>query len=46
MVEMPGGGLTALIKTIQSKPAEVKKVIHALQLAKDEIRSPNRKPSI
>ena len=38
MVEMPGGGLTALIKTIQSKPVEAKKVIHALQLAKDEIR--------
>ena len=38
MVEMPGGGLTALIKTIQSKSAEVKKVIHSLQLAKDEIR--------
>lgn len=38
MVEMPGGGLTAMIKTIQSKPAEAKKVIHSLQLAKDEIR--------
>jgi ABC-type nitrate/sulfonate/bicarbonate transport system substrate-binding protein len=38
MVEMPGGGLTTLIKTIQSKPAEVKRVIHSLQLAKDEIR--------
>ena len=23
MVEMPGGGLTTLIKTIQSRPAEV-----------------------
>ncbi len=38
MVEMPGGGLTALIKTIQSRPTEVKKVIHALQSAKDEVR--------
>jgi ABC-type nitrate/sulfonate/bicarbonate transport system substrate-binding protein len=43
MVEMPGGGLTALIKTIQSKPAEVKKVIHSLQLAKDEIRKSKQK---
>jgi ABC-type nitrate/sulfonate/bicarbonate transport system substrate-binding protein len=38
MVEMPGGGLTTLIKTIQSRPAEVRRVIHALQLAKDEVR--------
>jgi ABC-type nitrate/sulfonate/bicarbonate transport system substrate-binding protein len=38
MVEMPGGGLTTLIRTIQSKPAEVKRVIHALQSAKDDIR--------
>jgi ABC-type nitrate/sulfonate/bicarbonate transport system substrate-binding protein len=38
MVEMPGGGLTALVKTIQSRPSEVKKVIHSLQLAKDEVR--------
>ena len=38
MVEMPGGGLTTMIKTIQSRPAEVKRVIHALQLAKDEVR--------
>ena len=38
MVEMPGGGLTTLIKTINSRPAEVKRVIHALQLAKDEVR--------
>lgn len=38
MVEMPGGGLTTLIKTIQSRPAEVKRVIHALQVAKDEVR--------
>jgi ABC-type nitrate/sulfonate/bicarbonate transport system substrate-binding protein len=38
MVEMPGGGLTSLIKTIQSRPVEVKRVIHALQAAKDEVR--------
>jgi ABC-type nitrate/sulfonate/bicarbonate transport system substrate-binding protein len=38
MVEMPGGGLTSMIKTIQSRPAEVKRVIHALQSAKDDIR--------
>jgi ABC-type nitrate/sulfonate/bicarbonate transport system substrate-binding protein len=38
MVEMPGGGLTTLIKTVQSRPAEVKRVIHALQVAKDEVR--------
>jgi len=38
MVEMPGGGLTTMITTIQSRPAEVKRVIHALQLAKDEVR--------
>jgi ABC-type nitrate/sulfonate/bicarbonate transport system substrate-binding protein len=38
MVEMPGGGLTTMIKTIQSRPVEVKRVIHALQLAKDEVR--------
>jgi ABC-type nitrate/sulfonate/bicarbonate transport system substrate-binding protein len=38
MVEMPGGGLTTLIKTIQSRPAEAKRVIYALQLAKDEVR--------
>jgi ABC-type nitrate/sulfonate/bicarbonate transport system substrate-binding protein len=38
MVEMPGGGLTALVKTIQERPAETKRVIRSLQLAKDEIR--------
>ena len=38
MVEMPGGGLTTLTKTIQSRPAEVKRVIRALQVAKDEVR--------
>jgi ABC-type nitrate/sulfonate/bicarbonate transport system substrate-binding protein len=38
LVEMPGGGLTTLIKTIASKPDEVRKVIRALQTAKDAIR--------
>jgi ABC-type nitrate/sulfonate/bicarbonate transport system substrate-binding protein len=43
MVEMPGGGLTTLIKIINSRPAEVKRVIHALQLAKDEVRKSKSK---
>ena len=43
MVEMPGGGLTTLIKTIQSRPAELKRVIHALQVAKDEVRKSKSK---
>jgi ABC-type nitrate/sulfonate/bicarbonate transport system substrate-binding protein len=38
MVDMPGGGLTALAKTIQERPAETKRVIHSLQQAKDEIK--------
>jgi ABC-type nitrate/sulfonate/bicarbonate transport system substrate-binding protein len=38
MVEMPGGGLTTLAKTIQERPGETKRVIRALQMAKDEIR--------
>lgn len=38
MVEMPGGGLTALVKTIQERPAVTKQVIRSLQSAKDEIR--------
>lgn len=38
MVEMPGGGLTALVKTIQERPAETRRVIRSLQMAKDEIR--------
>ncbi len=38
MVEMPGGELTGLVKTVQERPAEVKRVIRALQVAKDEIR--------
>ena len=43
MVEMPGGGLTTMIKTIQSRPAEAKRVIRALQLAKDEVRKSKAK---
>ena len=27
MVEMPGGGLTAMVKTIQERPAETKRTI-------------------
>lgn len=38
MVDMPGGGLTTLAKTIQERPSEVKRVIRSLQMAKDEIR--------
>jgi ABC-type nitrate/sulfonate/bicarbonate transport system substrate-binding protein len=38
LVEMPGGGVTAMIKTIQDRPAEVRRVIRALQVAKDEVR--------
>lgn len=38
MVEMPGGGLTAMVKTIQERPNETKRVIRALQFAKDEVR--------
>ncbi|HWH77761.1 MAG TPA: ABC transporter substrate-binding protein, partial [Candidatus Binatus sp.] len=38
MVEMPGGGLTAMVKTIQERPAEVRRVIRALQIAKDDVR--------
>jgi ABC-type nitrate/sulfonate/bicarbonate transport system substrate-binding protein len=38
MVDMPGGGLTALVKTIQERPAETKRVIRSLQQAKEEIR--------
>jgi ABC-type nitrate/sulfonate/bicarbonate transport system substrate-binding protein len=43
MVEMPGGGLTALAKTIQERPAETKRVIRSLQSAKDEIRKSKAK---
>jgi ABC-type nitrate/sulfonate/bicarbonate transport system substrate-binding protein len=37
-VEIPGGGLTSLVKTIRTKPEEAKRAIRALQLAKDAIR--------
>jgi ABC-type nitrate/sulfonate/bicarbonate transport system substrate-binding protein len=37
-VDMPGGGLTTLVKTIQARPAETKRVIRSLQMAKDEIK--------
>jgi ABC-type nitrate/sulfonate/bicarbonate transport system substrate-binding protein len=43
MVEMPGGGLTALVKTIQERPAETKRVIRSLQTAKEEIRKSKAK---
>jgi len=38
LVEMPGGGLTVLTKSINGKPNEVKRVIRAMQLAKEAIR--------
>ena len=34
LVEMPSGGLTALVRTIRQRPDEVKRVIRALQSAK------------
>jgi ABC-type nitrate/sulfonate/bicarbonate transport system substrate-binding protein len=37
-VDMPGGGLTTLVKTIQDRPAETKRIIRSLQMAKDEIK--------
>jgi len=43
IMKMPNGGLTALVKTIQTKSAETKKVIHSLQSAKDEIRKSKAK---
>ena len=43
MVEMAGGGLTTLAKTIQDRPADTKRVIRSLQLAKDEIRKSKAK---
>jgi len=38
MVDMPGGGLTTLARTIQERPVETKRVIRSLQQAKDEIK--------
>jgi ABC-type nitrate/sulfonate/bicarbonate transport system substrate-binding protein len=43
MVDMPGGGLTTLLRTIQERPAETKRVIRSLQAAKDEIRKSKAK---
>lgn len=43
LVEMPGGGLTALTKAIKDKPDEVKRVILALQTAKDIIQKSKEK---
>jgi ABC-type nitrate/sulfonate/bicarbonate transport system substrate-binding protein len=43
LVEMPGGGLTSMIRTVQERPAEVKRVIRALQVAKDEVRKSKQK---
>jgi ABC-type nitrate/sulfonate/bicarbonate transport system substrate-binding protein len=43
LVEMPGGGLTTMMKTIQARQAEVKRVIRALQVAKDEVRRSKEK---
>jgi ABC-type nitrate/sulfonate/bicarbonate transport system substrate-binding protein len=43
LVEMPGGGLTALTQQIKDKPDEVKRVIRALQTAKDMIRKSKEK---
>ncbi len=37
-VDMPAGGLTTLVSTIKTKPDEAKKVIRALQMAKEAIR--------
>jgi ABC-type nitrate/sulfonate/bicarbonate transport system substrate-binding protein len=38
LVEMPGGGLTVLIKDIKAKPDELKRVIWSMQSAKDMMR--------
>jgi ABC-type nitrate/sulfonate/bicarbonate transport system substrate-binding protein len=38
LVEMPGGGLTVLMRSINGKPDEVKRVIRAMQSAKEAIR--------
>ena len=38
LVEMPGGGLTVLAKDIKAKPDEVKRVIRAMQSAKDAMK--------
>ena len=43
LVEMPAGGLTTLVETIQKRPVEVKRVARSLQLAKEEIRKSKNK---
>jgi len=43
LVEMPGGGLTVLAKDIKNKADEVKRMIRALQSAKEAIRKSKEK---
>ena len=43
LVEMPGGGLTVLDKDMKGKPDEVKRVIRAMQSAKDAMRKSKNK---
>ncbi|MGH7873300.1 MAG: ABC transporter substrate-binding protein [Candidatus Binatia bacterium] len=43
LVEMPGGGLTVLDKDIKGKADEVKRVIRAMQSAKDAMRKSKNK---
>jgi len=43
LVEMPGGGLTVLAKDIKAKPDEVKRVIRAMQGAKELLRRSKEK---
>ncbi len=43
LVEMPGGGLTVLAKDIKAKPDEVKRVIRAMQSAKEIMRKSREK---
>jgi len=44
MVEMPVRRLTALVKTIQERPAETKRVIRSLQLAKTRFADRSQRP--
>jgi ABC-type nitrate/sulfonate/bicarbonate transport system substrate-binding protein len=43
LVEMPGGGLTVLAKDIKGKPEEVRRVIRAMQSAKEVMRKSKEK---
>lgn len=43
LVEMPGGGLTVLAKDIRARPDEVKRVIRAMQGAKEVMRKSKEK---